>query len=436
MRRTSPLKDLRPRRLSWDGAIDNGNDFRWVVRHQQQTDPSWCWAACVRNALSCFAVEVTVERIVERYHRRFPGSARDDDQRIPPDRILDLWIEEGFRGARHVAEPLPETDLQRELRENGPVELLLWAEGHAASQHLVLVTGFQSSNGVTSYRISDPLAPAETIPGPTYAGLCGVLPSGYQWKETFFGLEHRGRNSLLRFVPHPARFYSRFDLTPANPLTGSPREPMFAESALQVEDVYAPNYFDNEMLSALSGYRYIMSRRADARVELGKTLWRGESLPMVSHRRKLELDRALRDQWTPHGWSSVVYLDGRERYYVRSELLDDGAWYSRWVGEKHARSLASGLRALSRIAVVEEEVQVVRVHYTKPYRNLYLLRLVESDRYLVARVRGHERPLNELMDGGELARRLRKDTPQEFARGLTEIGDDVWGWPEPLPAAA
>ena len=421
---TSPLRDLRPRSLFWQGAVDGGEgDFRWVIRHkQQQGHPTWCWAACVRNALSCFAVEVPIERIVDAYQRRFRAGGPVDDQRIPPERILPLWVAKGFSGARHVERPLEEAELQRELRKNGPVELLLWPDGRSAVQHLVLVTGFQTVDGATSYRVSDPLDPAET-PGHPYEGLRGGLRMG-RWRQTFTGLEYRRRNALRR----------RVKLAPPDqPPTGAPREPMFGSSRLRARDLCAPIFFGNEMFSALSGYRYSKWRQGGAPEELCKTLWLGESLPVVSHRGKLDPKRALREQWTPSGWSSVVYLDGRERYYVRSEMREDGDWYSRWVGEKYARALASGLRALSKTAGEEEEVQVVRIDYRKAYRRIYLLRLVESDRYLVVHVRGRERPLNGLLEAEELAERLARNTPWEFAEGLTEIDDDLWG-EEPTPA--
>ncbi len=250
-------------------------------------------------------------------------------------------------------------------------------------------------DGATSYRVSDPLDPAET-PGHPYEGLRGGLRMG-RWRQTFTGLEYRGRNALRR----------RVKLAPPDqPPTGAPREPMFGSSRLRARDLCAPIFFGNEMFSALSGYRYSKWRQRGAPKELSKTLWLGESLPVVSHRGKLDPKRALREQWTPSGWSSVVYLDGRERYYVRSEMREDGDWYSRWVGEKYARALASGLRALSKTAGEEEEVQVVRIDYRKAYRRIYLLRLVESDRYLVVHVRGRERPLNGLLEAEELAERL------------------------------
>jgi hypothetical protein len=425
--KTKRLSSFGPRPLGWDGAVHEDEEhFRWVIRHENQQDPEWCWAACVRNALSCFAVEVTLEEIAKELLALLPIGAGSNDKRIPLDKIVPLWWRLGFDRAEPVDKPIDEDSLKRELRTNGPVELDLWPDGDSAPHHLILVTGFRTANGSTHYGVSDPLAQAETWTH-TYAQLIAPQARG-RWKRTYCGLEYLG-SALRRFVFSPAHYYATFDLMPPDPTKGSPPTPMFGESELQVQELFAPKFFRAELSSALSGYRHYMWRRGGAKEELSKTLWLGESLPMVSNRRKLDPQLALRDQWERERdeWSSIVYVDGRERYYVRSELRGDGEWYSRWIGEKWTRVLASSLRALARRSDLNEQVQVVRVRFRKAYGKLYLLRLVESDRYLVAHVRGHDRPLNELLNGADLADRLSRKSPEEFAEGLTEIDDSVWG---------
>ena len=415
------LSRLRPKLLSWDGAQRGEESFQWVIRHERQPYAEWCWAACVRNALSCFAVEITTAQVAQELAALLPTGDGVGGRRILLGEIEPLWRRVGFARAQLVEAVLDEASLEAELRTNGPVQLDLVPDGDSAPHHLVLVTGYRSTGAGTRYCVSDPMKP-ETWEA-TYQEL-GSQAMG-RWRATVRGLEYR-RGALRRFVFDPAGYYATFDLAPPDPLEGAPRQPMFPDSSLRVAGLVAPKSLRAELSSALGGYRHYMWRRRGQEAELSKSLWLGESLPLVTLRGMADPRVPLREQWIPNGCSSVVYVDGHERYYVHSELRSDGRWYSRWIGEKWARTLAAGLRAVA-LAAGNDHVHVIRLPYRSGFGVLFLLRLVESDRYLVARVRGRRRPLAQLIDGDELARRLAKSSPLELAEGLTEIGAAAWG---------
>jgi hypothetical protein len=414
---TTVLSALKPMRLDWDGAeAAEGDDIRWRVRHRQQSRDDWCWAACVRHALSCFGQEVADLDVVRSV---LPAALDGGDQRIPPDQILDVWRRRGFDRARRVDDSIAEPDLQRELLEHGPVELELWPDTAPAMRHLVLVTGFRETPDAALYRVSDPLLAADDVLV-SYGALRAQLPLG-RWRRTYCGLEHGG-GALRRFVYHPARFLARYDLAPPDPAEGKPEFPAYSTSDFRLRVPPRPAYLRTEVTAAIHGLRYWKARKGGEREELRRTLWLGESLAQVAPAAPLDATRPLAGQWTDDGWASLVYTRGTASYSAWSERRDDGEWYSSWVGRTWARPLAAGLRAVAREAAGGDELQIARARHGR----LCLIRLVESDRYLVAHVRGHERPFRELLSGAEIAERLCAEDPRAIVEGLTPVDDATW----------
>src|SRR5262245_23837001 len=120
------LQPKKPAPLDWDPSMTQTAEgetsrFVWAIAHEPQGDQTtWCWAVCLRNALTSIGRYMTKEEIRDKcfQQKKLPLVPLAADERIPPPTdVEDLWRLFGYVPAEMPSrdEKLLFKDLAREI---------------------------------------------------------------------------------------------------------------------------------------------------------------------------------------------------------------------------------------------------------------------------------------------------------------------------------
>ena len=349
------LQQTRFRKLTFDPSDtgpQNGHEksFAWAIDHENQENGDWCWAACLRNALTAFGYFASQKEIVARFqtdHHKAPDSS---DQRIPAPRdVLDLWRSYGFHCALAQERPLAFKALAKEIAARGPVQIELWKEDDMKNRHLVLILGAQeqAAGAGREVLVGDPAGPKAVWC--SYSKMRGEnpLPSGFgEWRRTYTGLEF-AKGYLRRFFGQPSRYLPGF-APPGEPGNGGePAAVLPVESQLSFDRVPDPDPpLTHELALATYGYRHYRLRIAanedeEARREdLRRRLFLFESIQVCRPQRGLDLSADLGKQLRFSRWHHQIHDTDGPRYYAGAFHFPqlgpslERAWRTVWIGEQ------------------------------------------------------------------------------------------------------
>lgn len=394
------LRTTVPVPLHWDPtdavAAGETSHFVWAVDHAQQGDPTWCWAACLSNALTCFGRFVQQRDIVDRFftdHGAPPATL--DDQRIPsPELVLDLWSSYGFGKPSYVDGQLPFDELAHEIDSNGPVQIELWKKDTPNDRHLALIFGFTSTANDQSLLVSDP----ESFLTGTYSynllkdtdALGSKLG---EWRRTYLNKGFQ-RGYLRRFFGQPTEYLAdakkREEFKPSNE---SPPTIQAVSSKLRFGLPPNPAALQKELSLAGYGYRCYRYRSAskedekDRWEDLKSSLFLLESIPIGQPPAAIQYEKSLKDQLQPGLWHHQIFDSKAPRYYAHTQFsaelqtrLDSG-WRAVWMGERWmAERVNSAVEKLdSDFSDHDEEVRMMWI----PRLGLVTLYLVNSDLQII-----------------------------------------------------
>lgn len=433
------LQQTRFRKLIFDPSNtepENGHkdSFEWAIDHERQAGGDWCWAACLRNALTAFGYFAAQKEIVARFQTDHHKSPESSDQRIPAPRdVLDLWRSYGFHCALAQERPLAFKALTREIAAKGPVQIELWKQGDEKNRHLALILGTRESAAGAGYevRVGDPAEPAARWISYTTMRGANPLPSGFgEWRRTYTGLEFV-KGYLRRFFDQPSRQLS--GLSPGN--GGEPAAVPPVESRLLFDTVPDPDPpLTYELALATYGYRHYRLRIAEAenedarREDLGRQLFLSESIQVWRPQRGLDLSDDLGKQLHFFRWHHQLHDANGPRYYAGAFHFPklgprlEPAWRTGWIGERWmAQRVHAAIQSMdARFGELQEIVRLVLFRK----QGLATLWLPKSGIHLVVSVPYREQekilPLLTVMNDGELREVIGKlDIAQEALQTLS-----------------
>lgn len=388
-------------------AIQAGDEsrFEWAIDHESQVSGDWCWAACLKNALSCFGFYVGQDEIVDRFQTDQGDSPEAvSDDRIPtPEHVRNLWRSYGFYRADWLDRPISFKTLTKELTSKGPVQIELWREGAEGERHLVLMTGVRKTAAGFEVCVSDPfdLEPEwhlyDKMRGPN------PLPSSNfgEWRRTYVGLEYE-KGYLRRFFGRPSRYLA--DLEPEvglNPDGGPVPQVTSVASPLQFETPPDPAPLSYELAIASYGYRHFRYRtaapekRESRKADMAGRLFLFESIPVWRPPFEIDSRQSLSNQLSFFCWHHQIHNATGPRYYAHSWYFEklrkrfDRGWRTSWFGERWmAERVDQAIQKLdSDFAGHEaEEGEEVWMVWFRRY-GLVTLLLTKSKRHMVVSAR-------------------------------------------------
>lgn len=421
------LRPAKPRPLNWDPSdteTEEGESsrFEWAIDHEYQGRDDWCWAACLRNALTSIGRYPTRQEIRDRYLRS-KGKPLDlepiKNERIDsPGDVPDLWRWYGYAQAEPswVDGPLCFDELAKELATHGPVQIELWRENAPGDRHLALIYGVrETKEGLKQVCVSDP-AEMGTDPPRPYDQMRKADPLGGnhgEWRRTYFNLGiGRGRGSkrvwyLQRFFGCPTKYLGRLelkvDIAPDDAPVLDAEEPV--ESKLQLKRPPSLPRLPRELALASYGYRHYRYRNASDKyrkhreAELRRPLFLHESIPVWKPRGVINYNENLIPlQLSTNLWHHQIHgVDGASYYahacfseelHQRAQLDKEphrrrfgSGWRTVWMGERWAKPIHAALRQLEReYKDLEDEVRM----FWLERRGLVTLHLAKSNLHMVA----------------------------------------------------
>jgi len=412
------LRPANPHELDWDPSettpgVGESSRFEWAIDHEFQEREDWCWAACLRNALTSIGRYPTRMEIRNRYLRS-KGKPLDlepkKSERIgTPGDATALWCRYGYARAKPswVNRPLSFDELAKEIATYGPVQIELWRENAPDDRHLALIYGVrETKEGLKQVCVSDP-AEMDIDPPRPYDRMLKANPLGGnfgEWRRTYLNHgNHRGY--LQRFFGCPTRYLGRLELKVDIAPDGAPvldaEEPV--ESKLRLKRPPGLPRLPRELALASYGYRHYRYRsvsdtyRNHRESELRRALFLHESIPVWKPRGVINYNENLIPlQFDAHFWHHQIHGVDSARYYAHayfSKELDhranpskkhdrlDSGWRTTWMGERWAKPINAALRQLEKEHKdLEDEV---RMFWLKR-RGLVTLHLAKSNRHMVA----------------------------------------------------
>ena len=403
------LQQTKRRPLTWDPLADVPDGytsyFEWAIDHETQDKNDWCWIACLRNALTCFGRYPKQEEILEQFHHPEPGDSSkekgdDDDDRIPLERIAEVWRSYGFTRAAPVSpqdDPLSFEALATEITSNGPVLIELWRKETEEYHHLALICGVRVRGDRREVCISDPKdTTTQWITDEQLRGPTPLMKSKFgPWRRTYVGLTYEKKGYYLRrFFDLPARALVALG-TEEN--GGAPdNNPTKNGSLLEFDRVLRPDPpLTSELTLACYGYRCYRLRDAEPaekeqrQADLEQPLFLHESIRMYRPASDLDYQKDLRDQLELQHWHHQIHGPKGPRYYARTLYFEpfggrpDEAWRADWLGERWlARQVADCIAKLDSDPDLAKRAERVRMIRFRSH-GLVTLLLTESNLHLV-----------------------------------------------------